>query len=36
MWLDILTITDITAQSSENALQNEGSGEDSERKGSIQ
>lgn len=36
MWLDILTITDITAQASENALQKEGSGEDSERKDSIQ
>lgn len=36
MWLDILTITDITAQASENALQKEGSAEDSERKDSIQ
>ena len=36
MWLDILTITVITTQASENALQNEDSGEDSERKDSIQ
>ena len=36
MWLDILTITDITAKAVENALQNEGSEEDSERKDSVQ
>ena len=36
MRLDILTITDITAQTAENALQNTGGGEDGGRQDSIQ
>ena len=36
MWLDILTTTDITAQTSESSLQNGSDGEDGKRQGSIQ
>ena len=36
MWLDILTTTDITAQTEESSLQNDGDEEDGKRRGFIQ